>query len=416
MKRFRKRKKTTSQKSGSEGTTFFPSVQTKLNIGKADDAYEKEADSVAEKVVNKNNDSQAINRSGEEEEAVMSKPLADGISSLQKKEQAKEEQEEVAQAKFEGNSTVNSLEGNISEEQSNGEAMDPTIRREMESGFGSNFKGVKIHTSSKANDMANSIGAQAFTHGQHIYFNQGKYDPGSKQGKKLLAHELTHTIQQSNSVQRYVMDDYSSNLEASRFKGDYLLEQVHDHAKLIKQGSKGPSVSKLQLGLMHLGFSLPVYGADGDFGNETKHAVLSFQDHYDLGIDGIIGSETMGALDDLFSGKGLKNNNSCVDTVPFSGTFFNVLPVKFFSTKDCPNITITFKHKANIHGFQSCAEFGANIDNVVFSKPIQTTDKFQKTTLKFKMKNAVKHSLNFTMFPDCAGLSITIKDGILKRH
>ena len=50
--------------------------------------------------------------------------------------------------------------------------------------------------------MNQDLNAQAFTHGSDIYFNKGKYDTGSKDGQKLLAHELTHTIQQNGSIQR----------------------------------------------------------------------------------------------------------------------------------------------------------------------------------------------------------------------
>src|SRR5690606_10069691 len=58
---------------------------------------------------------------------------------------------------------------------------------------------VNIHTDSQAVEMNKSLGAQAFTYGNDIYFNQGKYNPDSASGKHLLAHELTHTIQQGNS-------------------------------------------------------------------------------------------------------------------------------------------------------------------------------------------------------------------------
>ncbi len=74
----------------------------------------------------------------------------------------------------------------------------------MESGFGADFSDVKIHTDSSAVDMSNNLNAQAFTHGNDIYFNSGKYDTSSTSGQHLLAHELTHTLQQggSHSIQR----------------------------------------------------------------------------------------------------------------------------------------------------------------------------------------------------------------------
>ena len=64
----------------------------------------------------------------------------------------------------------------------------------MEPRLGADFSAVRIH---EAPQETGAIRAQAFTHGQDIYFNAGKYSPGSSSGKELLAHELTHVVQQS---------------------------------------------------------------------------------------------------------------------------------------------------------------------------------------------------------------------------
>ncbi|HEY1216129.1 MAG TPA: DUF4157 domain-containing protein, partial [Bryobacteraceae bacterium] len=69
--------------------------------------------------------------------------------------------------------------------------------REMEASFGADFTDVRIHTGSDAMSLCQRLGAQAFTHGKDIFFNEGKFDPESGPGKLLLAHELTHIIQQS---------------------------------------------------------------------------------------------------------------------------------------------------------------------------------------------------------------------------
>lgn len=66
----------------------------------------------------------------------------------------------------------------------------------MEARFGADFGGVRIHTGDEAAELARDVQAEAMTHGQDIYFGAGKYDPGSGAGQRLLAHELTHTIQQ----------------------------------------------------------------------------------------------------------------------------------------------------------------------------------------------------------------------------
>ncbi len=82
-----------------------------------------------------------------------------------------------------------------------GRPLDQGINTEMSTKIGADFSNVRIHTDSSAVRMSTAIGAQAFTHGSDIYFNEGKYDPASSSGKHLLAHELTHTVQQGAAVQ-----------------------------------------------------------------------------------------------------------------------------------------------------------------------------------------------------------------------
>ena len=67
----------------------------------------------------------------------------------------------------------------------------------MGNAFGKDFSNVRIHTDQAAVDMNRQLKSQAFTHGKDIYFNQGRFNPESKTGKQLLAHELTHVVQQN---------------------------------------------------------------------------------------------------------------------------------------------------------------------------------------------------------------------------
>lgn len=71
------------------------------------------------------------------------------------------------------------------------------IRMEMEKHFKTDFSHVRIHTNSEAVELAKSMKALAFTHGNDIYFNEGQYNPRQEAGKELLAHELTHVVQQN---------------------------------------------------------------------------------------------------------------------------------------------------------------------------------------------------------------------------
>jgi hypothetical protein len=96
----------------------------------------------------------------------------------------------------------------INASKGNGSGMDGTTQSFMQNRFGADFSDVKIHTGSEAIQMNRELNAKAFTVGNDIYFNEGQYNPDSNEGKHLLAHELTHTIQQSgrHAIQRSVKD------------------------------------------------------------------------------------------------------------------------------------------------------------------------------------------------------------------
>ena len=92
-----------------------------------------------------------------------------------------------------------SFESHLSSTKGSGSPLPDATKGFMESRFGADFSGVRVHTGSYAENLSRSIHAQAFTHGNDIYFNSGKYSPHTDAGSTLLAHELTHTIQQGAS-------------------------------------------------------------------------------------------------------------------------------------------------------------------------------------------------------------------------
>jgi hypothetical protein len=77
-----------------------------------------------------------------------------------------------------------------------GRPLPKPIRGSMEQAFGVDFGAVRVHTDRRANTVNRSLSARAFTRGQDIFFRHGEYDPGSSAGRELLAHELTHVVQQ----------------------------------------------------------------------------------------------------------------------------------------------------------------------------------------------------------------------------
>lgn len=104
-----------------------------------------------------------------------------------------------------------------------GSPMNPGILLGMNKAFGVDFNNVRIHTDTQAVEMNRKLGAHAFTNGNDIYFNQGKYAPETTEGKRLLAHELAHTIQQgavSKIIQRFVPTAKTVSPEATPPKPD----------------------------------------------------------------------------------------------------------------------------------------------------------------------------------------------------
>jgi len=88
------------------------------------------------------------------------------------------------------------MEGKINAVRGSGEILPDHIRSTMEQSFGADFNGVRVHADSNADALSQSLQARAFTTGQDIFFKSGEYNPASSSGQRLLAHELTHTIQQ----------------------------------------------------------------------------------------------------------------------------------------------------------------------------------------------------------------------------
>jgi hypothetical protein len=111
--------------------------------------------------------------------------------------QAKQEEEEV-QAKAEGGNVASpGVSQNIKKSAGGGRPLSGDIRVEMERVFGTDFSGVNIHTDADSIRLNRNLRSRAFTHGQDIFFNEGEYRPETSEGKRLLAHELAHVVQQA---------------------------------------------------------------------------------------------------------------------------------------------------------------------------------------------------------------------------
>jgi len=191
-------------------------MQAKLTVNPPDDQYEREADRVAD-VVAQTSVSEVQRQPEEEEEE---EPLqAKAISQIQR--QLEEEEEEEIQTKAVGSQSLTvseHLEAQIDEARGSGQPLDEQIRASLESQLGHDFSQVRIHTDAKADTLSRQLDAEAFTTGHHVFFKEGAYQPDSERGKGLIAHELTHVVQQeaAPALQRQAAEAPAAEAEADK--------------------------------------------------------------------------------------------------------------------------------------------------------------------------------------------------------
>jgi hypothetical protein len=211
--------------------SVLPPLQAKLEVGAANDHYEQEADSVAAQVVQRvasdeeeelqMKPADTVQRvASDEEEELQMKPA---ITSIQRVASDEEEElqmkpdstvqragieDEELQMKPGADNGANGftapthVEQSIASKRGGGAALPDTTRSQMESGFGVDFSGVRIHADDKSHQLNQAIGARAFTTGQDVFFSQGQFKPDSRSGQELLAHELTHVVQQGGAQRK----------------------------------------------------------------------------------------------------------------------------------------------------------------------------------------------------------------------
>ena len=168
-----------------------PVVQPKLAINQPGDAYEQQADQMAESVMRMSSTEHQSNSS--------IKKVDDSVQT--KCAECEKEEKEVQRKENNGKIVFNSsrVENYVSNGNSKGHALPKEARNYFEPRFGYDFSKVKIHTDGEANRSAQSINALAYTSGNNIIFNQNQFSVNNESGKKLLAHELTHVVQQNGS-------------------------------------------------------------------------------------------------------------------------------------------------------------------------------------------------------------------------
>ena len=164
-------------------------LQTKLTISQPDDPYEREADHVADQVMR-----MATPPTGPK----LSFSRHVEQSAQRKCDQCEEEEENKLQRKPDSGGDASVSPSTAVNEVLNqpGEPLDSSTRSFFEPRLGQSFDDVRVHTGARAGEAARDVNAKAFTLGKHVVFGPGQYSPHSEPSKRLLAHELTHVVQQ----------------------------------------------------------------------------------------------------------------------------------------------------------------------------------------------------------------------------
>ena len=122
------------------------------------------------------------------------------------------------------------FETSLNQAKGGGSSLDKAFREKVEPEMGADFSDVKVHSGSEADKLSKEIQAKAFTTGQDIFFRQGEYEPGSRGGQELLAHELTHVVQQNQGVRA------KSDIKGfSQLSSEEQLSQLNQDQDLLSQ-------------------------------------------------------------------------------------------------------------------------------------------------------------------------------------
>ncbi len=155
-------------------------IQKKIKVGKINDKYEKEAETISEKIVSGSN--REIEISGFSERKNISKRSISFNEDLKR------------------DSVSPDIESRIRSVRFSGKPLERKVKEEFENRFGVSFNDVRVHTGSYADRLNRKLNSDAFTYGSDIFFRSGRYSPETVEGKKLIAHELTHVIQQRGGL------------------------------------------------------------------------------------------------------------------------------------------------------------------------------------------------------------------------
>lgn len=291
-------------------------VQPKLKVGEPGDKYEQEADAVADRVVshaapdpavqmqpdseeetmNMMPDKDQLSMQSDEEKLAMSTEDEGKLAMMEDEEKvapkeddemAMKEEEEIKkkpaiQRRGDGAAYASpAVTQQVHQTKGQGQPMGKSTQQELGGKMGADFSNVRVHTDERAAELNESLGSKAFAHGQDIYFNKGNYDPGSTEGKRLLAHELTHTMQQGGAIRRGIKKG-----------GEEEEETIPSHPTPVAPttqpaaggaASANPFVAAFQDGKKGVKFSITIYADQPGSGGDRDAFELSLTGDVDVG-------------------------------------------------------------------------------------------------------------------------------------
>ena len=186
-----------------------PLLQTKLTVNQPGDVYEQEADQVAEQVMRMADPNSPLSDDEDERKA-----------SLMRKQSGEPEAYVATYAPPIVHDVLSS---------GGGQPLDATTRAFMEPRFGYDFSRVRVHTEARAAESAKAVNALAYTVGRDVVFGAEQYTPGTEEGKRLVAHELTHVIQQQGAKEAM-----QENLVVGQPDDEYEREAEISSTRMIK--------------------------------------------------------------------------------------------------------------------------------------------------------------------------------------
>ncbi|MFA7316308.1 MAG: DUF4157 domain-containing protein [Sulfuricella sp.] len=279
-------------------------IQAKLSVSQPHDPLEREADRVADEVMHGVAGS-GIHAAGDEVQRMCTEC----------EEELREKKLQAKRMPGDLPAVTDGFAADMAGLQGRGMPLPPSARGFFEPRFGHDFSAVSIHSGEPAARLARSVGARAFTLGSDIVFGAGEYQTQTEEGRHLLAHELTHVVQQAGpGVTPQVQRQCDPTVLAGRavpvfFPQQLTIMQVFNGTYSLRRWSDCPAaIGLIQQALADLGYDLGSYGPNSDgvdkiFGPVTEQAVIDFQTAESIAVPepGVVEQATLRCLDEVRS-------------------------------------------------------------------------------------------------------------------